>query len=96
VLGEVGGAGRIDLRHAHGLDDRAPRHHAGIRQFLDIGTGIPDDRDPHGLVARPVDALAPGSYLVVTQLASDLHREGMRALSQSAPDQALQLRRSHA
>ena len=49
---------------------------------------ITDDQDPYGLVARLVDALASGSYLVVTQLASDLHREGMTALSQSVPDQA--------
>ena len=49
---------------------------------------ITDDQNPYGLVARLVDALASGSYLVVTQLASDLHREGMTALSQSVPAQA--------
>jgi hypothetical protein len=33
---------------------------------------IPDDDDPHGIVARLMDALPPGSHLVVTHLGAEL------------------------
>jgi SAM-dependent methyltransferase len=38
---------------------------------------IPDDADPHALVAELVDALAPGSYLVISHPASDVLPEAM-------------------
>ena len=38
---------------------------------------VPDADDPHELVARLVAALAPGSYLVISHPASDIHPEGM-------------------
>ena len=49
---------------------------------------FPDSDDPHGLVARLVDGVAPGSYLVASHLASDLHADGMAALADSVPDEA--------
>ena len=47
---------------------------------------ISNDEDPYGIVARLMEALAPGSYLVVNQPASDVHAEiaaeGARRLAQ--------------
>src|SRR6266511_2252128 len=97
---------------------------AGIRQFLDIGTGIPsagnvhnvaqklapesrvlavdktldlsqpvglvligimhhlrDEDDPRGIVGTLVDALASGSYLVLSQTTPDFDPEAMRGLA---------------
>jgi len=53
---------------------------------------IPDSDDPWALVARVLDALAPGSYLAVSQLGSDLldeqAREGFEnVVSRSAQQQ---------
>src|SRR3982750_446417 len=66
---------------------RAVRHLAtiGVRQFLDIGSGIPtegnvhevvqavvpDGDEAHALVARMVGALAPGSYLVISHASAE-------------------------
>jgi hypothetical protein len=36
---------------------------------------VADDEDPYGIVARSVAAIAPGSYLAVTQPASDVNAE---------------------
>jgi S-adenosyl methyltransferase len=36
---------------------------------------ISDDEDPYGLAARLMAAAAPGSYLVITQPASDVHAD---------------------
>jgi S-adenosyl methyltransferase len=36
---------------------------------------ISDDEDPYGLAARLMAATAPGSYLVITQPASDVHAD---------------------
>ena len=36
---------------------------------------ISDDEDPYGLTARLMAATAPGSYLVITQPASDVHAD---------------------
>src|SRR6266508_3608773 len=90
---------------------------AGIRQFLDLGTGlptqqnvhevaqaatrklidveqpmavllvailhfIPDEEDPAGIVARLRDAMAPGSYLVVSHTANESPDEVMAAAQQ--------------
>jgi hypothetical protein len=38
---------------------------------------IPDADDPYGIVARLVDAVAPGSHLVVSCLAKDIHDSEM-------------------
>ena len=62
---------------------------AGIRQFLDIGTGlpsannthqvaqgilqgIPDQDEPGAIIARLMDTVTPGSYLAISQIASDV------------------------
>ena len=46
---------------------------------------ISDDEDPQGIIARLLEALAPGSYLVVNAPASDVHAqvaaEGARRLA---------------
>ena len=36
---------------------------------------ISDDEDPYGLAAQLMAATAPGSYLVITQPASDVHAD---------------------
>jgi S-adenosyl methyltransferase len=60
---------------------------------------ILDDEDPYGIVARLVDAVPPGSYLVVSHLASDIQPEAMAELArrhnESAPAQLAAIR-SHA
>ncbi len=38
---------------------------------------IPDDADPHAIVQRLVDGLAPGSYLVISHPASDVLPDAM-------------------
>jgi S-adenosyl methyltransferase len=58
---------------------------AGIRQFVDVGTGIPtagnthevahaipDSDDPHAIVARFMNAVPAGSYLSISHPASDI------------------------
>ncbi|HEY3980569.1 MAG TPA: SAM-dependent methyltransferase [Streptosporangiaceae bacterium] len=56
---------------------------AAARRTLDLGEpvavmliammhNVSDDDDPYGIVARLVDAVAPGSYLVLSQPASDI------------------------
>ena len=56
---------------------------AAARQTLDLGEPVavmlvamlhhvPDGDDPYGIVARLVDAVAPGSYLVLSHPASDI------------------------
>jgi O-methyltransferase involved in polyketide biosynthesis len=43
---------------------------------------VPDEDDPHGLVARLMRALAPGSYLAVSHLASDTRPRQMAEVGQ--------------
>jgi len=62
---------------------------AGIRQFLDIGTGIPAANNTHEVaqsavpscrlvyVGQLMDAVPPGSYLALSQVASDIQAEQM-------------------
>ncbi len=38
---------------------------------------IPDKDDPRGIVARLMDAAAPGSYLVISHPAADIHADAM-------------------
>jgi O-methyltransferase involved in polyketide biosynthesis len=58
-----------------------------------------DDEGPYGIVARLVDAVPPGSYLVVSHLASDIDPEAMAELArrhnESAPAELATVR-SHA
>jgi hypothetical protein len=49
---------------------------AGIRQFLDLGTGIPQD-DPRAIVGQLMAAVPAGSYLALSQVASDIEVEQM-------------------
>ena len=58
-----------------------------------------DDENPYGIVARLVDAVPPGSYLVISHLASDIQPEAMAELTrrhnESAPADLATVR-SHA
>jgi hypothetical protein len=58
-----------------------------------------DDENPYDLVTRLVDAVAPGSYLVISHLASDIQPEAMAELArrhnESAPADLAAIR-SHA
>jgi SAM-dependent methyltransferase len=49
---------------------------------------IPDEDNPHRVVARLMDGVVSGSYLAMSHLTDDLQTEEMRALSQSVPSQA--------
>jgi S-adenosyl methyltransferase len=40
--------------------------------LISILHAIPDDDDPHTIVARMVDAMPPGSYLAISHMGSDL------------------------
>jgi hypothetical protein len=42
---------------------------------------IPDEDDPYGIVARLLDALAPGSHLVVSHLPKDLEADKMAEMA---------------
>jgi SAM-dependent methyltransferase len=58
---------------------------------------IPDADDPYGIVARLVDALAPGSYLVLSHPAKDIDAEAVAEVARryNARVPAGQQRRSH-
>jgi hypothetical protein len=49
---------------------------------------IPGGTDPHGVVARLIDGVAPGSYLAMSHLTDDLQTDEIRALSASVPSSA--------
>jgi hypothetical protein len=62
--------------------------HPDVRSFLDFGRPmavvlegvlslVPDEDDPAGIVARLREAVAPGSYLVITHLASESRPDEM-------------------
>jgi hypothetical protein len=65
-----------DLRATAAIVERA----AGVLDFgqpvavmlLGILQGIPDQEDPGAIVGRLMDAVPPGSYLAITQIASDV------------------------
>lgn len=42
---------------------------------------VPDDQDPHALMARYRDALAPGSYLAIAHMTDELHQEKATTLA---------------
>jgi hypothetical protein len=53
---------------------------------------VPDSEDPYGIVARLMDATAPGSYLVISHPANDVDKgeivEAYDRLNQQLPEQA--------
>jgi hypothetical protein len=65
-----------DLRATAAIVERA----AGVLDFgqpvavmlLGILQGIPDQEDPGAIVGRLMDAVPPGSYLAISQIASDV------------------------
>ena len=81
---------------------------AAARQTLDLGEPVavmlvamlhhvPDGDDPYGIVARLVDAVAPGSYLVLSHPASDIDVAAVTEVARryNARVPAGQQRRSH-
>lgn len=50
---------------------------------------IPDDHDPHGVVKTLMDALAPGSYLVMSHMTADLEPEAVDKTVQIYRDSGL-------
>jgi hypothetical protein len=54
---------------------------AGLRQFLDIGTGIPTASNTHGIVRRLMAAVPAGSYLVISHPASDIQATAMAGMA---------------
>jgi S-adenosyl methyltransferase len=81
-----------DLRATGTILERA----AGVLDFgqpvavmlLGILQGIPDQDDPGAIIARLMDATPPGSYLALTQIASDVAAdevaEGVQRYNQAA------------
>jgi hypothetical protein len=51
---------------------------------------IPDDDDPYGIVGQLLAALPPGSYLVVSHLASDINSDEMAEVSKRLNEQMLE------
>ena len=81
---------------------------AAARQTLDLGEpvgvmlvammhNVPDGDDPYGIVARLLDAVAPGSYLVLSHPASDIDVKAVTEVARryNARVPAGQQRRSH-
>jgi hypothetical protein len=68
-----------DLRAPEQILDQAARTLDFTRPAALLLVGIlhliGDDEDPHAIIARLMEALAPGSYLVVNAPASDVHGE---------------------
>jgi S-adenosyl methyltransferase len=58
---------------------------------------VGDGEDPHGIVGRYMDAVPPGSHLVISHLTKDIQTEAMTKLERSAPPDAAYrfLMRSH-
>jgi hypothetical protein len=73
-------AGTLDLREPVGV------------MLIAILQYIPDGEDPHRMVARLMDAVPPGSHLVISHPASDINTEqvaaSMREYNERAPEQA--------
>ena len=69
ILGDPAVAGTLDLAQPVGLVLIGVMHH------------LRDDDDPRRIVATLVDALAPGSYLVLSQSTPDFDPDAMRALA---------------
>jgi SAM-dependent methyltransferase len=69
ILGDPAVAGTLDLAEPVGLVLVGVMHH------------LRDDDDPRRIVATLVDALAPGSYLVLSQSTPDFDPDAMGALA---------------
>jgi SAM-dependent methyltransferase len=69
ILSDPAVAGTLDLAQPVGLVLIGVMHH------------LRDDDDPRRIVATLVDALAPGSYLVLSQSTPDFDPDAMRALA---------------
>jgi SAM-dependent methyltransferase len=69
ILGDPAVAGTLDLAEPVGLVLIGVMHH------------LRDDDDPRRIVATLVDALAPGSYLVLSQSTPDFDPDAMGALA---------------
>jgi SAM-dependent methyltransferase len=69
ILDDPAVAGTLDLGQPVGLVLIGIMHH------------LHDDEDPRGIVATLVDALAPGSYLVLSQTTPDFDPEAMAGLA---------------
>ncbi len=69
ILSDPAVAGTLDLDQPVGLVLIGVMHH------------LRDDDDPRRIVATLVDALAPGSYLVLSQSTPDFDPDAMRALA---------------
>jgi S-adenosyl methyltransferase len=77
-------------RAQRGFLDRAISYlagQAGLRQFLDAGSGLPHGGRTHQIVTRLMAALAPGSYLVLAEGAdiSEAGNEAQRQYNQRSP-----------
>jgi hypothetical protein len=69
--------GKIVAEAARTLDFRQPVA-VVLMAVLQL---IPDDEDPHGIVAQLLDAVPAGSYLVVSHPASDIDAESMAEMA---------------
>jgi hypothetical protein len=67
--------------------------------LLAILHAVPDDDDPHAIVAELLDAVPPGSYLAVSHIASDLldteTQQGITGVSDRMIDQDFTFRSRH-
>ncbi|CAL9336269.1 hypothetical protein SUDANB32_00170 [Streptomyces sp. enrichment culture] len=71
VQADVREPGEI-LRHARDVLDLSRPVALSLIALLHF---LPDDQDPQGIVRELVDALPPGSHLVLSHAASDLHSD---------------------
>ena len=75
----------VDLRDTAEIVDGAARALDFARPMAVLLSTVleflPDGHDPWAIVARLRDALAPGSYLLVTHLASDIEAEALAAMA---------------
>jgi hypothetical protein len=46
---------------------------------------VPDEDDPHGIVAELMGMVPPGSYLAISHMANDIEADQMAALARSVP-----------
>jgi SAM-dependent methyltransferase len=79
VEADVRDPGRVLQQAAATLDFGRP---VGL-MLLAVLQFIGDAEDPHALVAALLDALAPGSYLVISHPASDVYAEAMANMARS-------------
>ncbi|MFF9331764.1 SAM-dependent methyltransferase [Streptomyces albogriseolus] len=78
VQADVREPGEI-LRHARDVLDFSRPVALSLIALLHF---LPDDQDPQGIVRQLVDALPPGSHLVLSHAASDLHADLARQVTE--------------